>query len=217
LKNRSTLNWRLVNNLNKHFIFLLTATPVQNNLVELYNLLTLLMPGVLKTEAQFKKEYVAQGNPRMPKNQEKLRTLLREVMIRNTRSVIDVKLPKRFASTVIVHPSVTEAELYQGISLFVRNHSKEKRGLDRLLLNSLLMKAGSSPIAAAESVQELSERLQLAGADELIALAQGIRSSEKAKRLLELLSKNRGKVIVFAGYLKTFNYLAQQLREAGLR
>lgn len=217
LKNRSTLNWKLVNNLKKHFIFLLTATPVQNNLVELYNLLTLLMPGVLKTEAQFKKEYVAQGNPRMPKNQEKLRTLLREVMIRNTRSVVDVKLPKRFASTVIVHPSVAEDRLYEGISLFVRNHYKEKRGLDRLLLNSLLMKAGSSPQATAESLQELSERYHLDGINDLVALAQDIRSSEKANRLVELLSKSHGKVMVFASYLKTFSYLVQQLREAGLR
>ena len=216
LKNRKSLNWKLVNDLKKHFIFLLTATPVQNNLVELYNLLTLLMPGVLKTEAQFRKEYVAQGNPRMPKNQEKLRTLLREVMIRNTRSVVDVKLPKRFASTVIVHPSAAEDQLYQGISLLVRNHYNEKRGFDRLLLTNLLMRAGSSPLAAAESLQELSERYQLEGTGDLVALAQSIRSSEKGRMLVELLRKSRGKVMVFACYLRTFDYLAQQLREAGL-
>jgi len=109
LKNRSTLNWKLVNSLKKRFIFLLTATPVQNNLIELYNLLTLLMPGVLKTEAQFKKEYVLPGNPRMPKNPESLRSLLQEVMVRNIRSVVDVKLPRRYATTVIVEPSPRES------------------------------------------------------------------------------------------------------------
>lgn len=56
LKNRQTLNWKLVNALKKRFILLLTATPVQNNLVELYNLLTLLKPGLLSTEAEFKRE-----------------------------------------------------------------------------------------------------------------------------------------------------------------
>ena len=217
LKNRATLNWKLVNNLKKRFIFLLTATPVQNNLIELYNLLTLLMPGVLKTEAQFRKEYVASGNPRMPKNPEALRGLLREVMVRNTRSAVDVKLPGRLASTIIVHPSAEEEQLYQGISSFLRRHYKEEKGLDRLLLNSLLMKAGSSPQAVAESLRAVAERYRLDDTGELVALAQGIRSSEKAKELLALLSKSRGKIIVFAHFLKTFEYLAQQMKEAGIR
>ena len=107
LKNKSTLSWKLVNALQKKFIFLLTATPVQNNLMELHNLLTLLKPGVLSTAAQFRKEYVARGDVRMPKNRNKLKELLREAMIRNTRSLVDVKLHKRFATTIIVQPSRT--------------------------------------------------------------------------------------------------------------
>src|SRR5262249_16958351 len=75
LKNRRSQNWKLVNSLKKKFIFLISATPVHNNLVELYNLITLLKPGLLKTEAQFKKDYVKRGNPRLPVNSEKLREL----------------------------------------------------------------------------------------------------------------------------------------------
>ncbi len=52
-KNRATRNWQLVNALKRRHLFLLTATPVQNNLLELYNLLTLLEPGHLKTEIGF--------------------------------------------------------------------------------------------------------------------------------------------------------------------
>ena len=62
-KNRATRNWQLVNALQRRHLFLLTATPVQNNLLELYNLLTLLEPGHLKTETDFKKQYVRRGNP----------------------------------------------------------------------------------------------------------------------------------------------------------
>ncbi len=50
-KNRATQNWRLVNSLKRKHLFLLSATPVQNNLLELYNLLTLLEPGHLKSAA----------------------------------------------------------------------------------------------------------------------------------------------------------------------
>ncbi len=112
LKNRNTLNWKLVNALNKRFMLMLTATPVQNSLVELFNLLTLLKPGLLKTEADFKREYVSSKNGRIPKNPEKLRSLMREVMIRNTRSLVDVQLPKRFATTITVTPTESERKLY---------------------------------------------------------------------------------------------------------
>ena len=66
LKNRATSNWKLVNSLLKTFILLLTATPVQNNLEELYNLVTLLKPGHLKTQKAFKEEFVTRGTRPIP-------------------------------------------------------------------------------------------------------------------------------------------------------
>ncbi|MBI3066124.1 MAG: DEAD/DEAH box helicase, partial [Deltaproteobacteria bacterium] len=62
LKNRNTLNWKLVNEIKKRFIFLLSATPVQNHLIELFNLITLLQPGQFKTERLFKQAYVQRGD-----------------------------------------------------------------------------------------------------------------------------------------------------------
>ena len=55
LKNRSSASWQLVNDLKKRFLLLLSATPVGNNLSELYNLILLLRPGLLRTEAQFRR------------------------------------------------------------------------------------------------------------------------------------------------------------------
>ena len=120
-KNRSTLNWQLVNSLQRRFMFLLSATPVQNNLVELYNLLTLLAPGHLRTEADFKKKYVKRGNPRDALNRERLRSLLGEVMVRNTRSLVQLDLPPRYAQTVLAKPVGAEAELYRKLTEFLRS------------------------------------------------------------------------------------------------
>ena len=103
-KNRATQNWRLVNALKRRHLFLLSATPVQNNLLELYNLLTLLEPGHLKTESDFKRQYVRRGNPRDPRNRERLRSLLGEVMVRNTRSLVQMDLPARYAQTILAQP-----------------------------------------------------------------------------------------------------------------
>src|SRR5262245_55663682 len=81
------------------------ATPVQNSLVELYNLLTLLKPGIFKTEKEFRGSYMTSGKPRTPANKDKMRDLMRDVMIRNTRSLVDVKLPPRHATTLRVDQS----------------------------------------------------------------------------------------------------------------
>src|SRR5437870_5250298 len=51
LKNRFSLNWRFVAGLSKKYMLLLTATPVQNDMDELFNLVTLLKPGQLHTFA----------------------------------------------------------------------------------------------------------------------------------------------------------------------
>lgn len=119
-KNRKTRNWELVNSLRRRHLFLLTATPVQNNLVELYNLLTLLEPGHLKTETDFKRSYVRRGNPHDPRNRERLRSLLGEVMVRNTRSLVQIDLPPRYAHTILVKPDAEEAKLYRLLDAYLR-------------------------------------------------------------------------------------------------
>ncbi|MCI0691627.1 DEAD/DEAH box helicase [candidate division KSB1 bacterium] len=218
LKNKTTLAWKLVNALQKKFIFLLTATPVQNDLMELHNLLTLLKPGVLKTEAQFRKEYVARGDVRMPKNRESLKELLREVMIRNTRSLVDVKLPKRFAATITVQPSPLEKELYERITQFTRRQYGESTGLEKMTLNNLLMKAGSCPFALEDSLRNLKERMNGAAGqiDSMLDLLKNVRETEKGKQLLQLVRKNPAKKIVFTNFLRTFDYLAGLFGDAGI-
>ncbi|MBC7967137.1 MAG: DEAD/DEAH box helicase, partial [Fuerstia sp.] len=120
-RNRATKLWKLVNSLQRRHMFLLTATPVQNNLVELYSLLTLLEPGHLKTEADFKKQFVTRGNPRDPRNRHRLRDLLGEVMIRNTRGLVQINLPPRYAQTIIATPGEEESQLLIDIQQYLRD------------------------------------------------------------------------------------------------
>ena len=213
LKNRTTLNWKLVNALNKRFILMLTATPVQNSLVELFNLLTLLKPGLLQTEAAFKKEYVDSRNGRVPKNQEKLRALMREVMVRNTRALVDVKLPKRFATTITVTPSAGEEKLYQDLGEYLRSSESK---LDRLSRTNLLMRAGSSPNALADSLKQLTLRLPDEKLKSLARRASLVKQVEKAKALVEMLLLSRQKTLVFTTHKATSTYLAKTLQAANI-
>jgi SNF2 family DNA or RNA helicase len=222
LKNRSTLNWKLVNALNKRFILMLTATPVQNSLVELFNLLTLLKPGLLKTEAAFKKEYVSSKNGRVPKNPEKLRQLMREVMVRNTRSLVDVQLPKRFATTITVNPSKSEEKLYQDLTEYVRSleigesDTAKPQKLDKFSRTTLLMRAGSSPQALADSLKNLAKKFPSDELKTLTRRASQIKQVEKAASLVDLLKKSTQKTIVFTTHRATSAYLAKTLEDAGI-
>ncbi|MBI3761972.1 MAG: DEAD/DEAH box helicase [Chloroflexi bacterium] len=121
LKNRASVSWKFVNSLKKKYVLLLTATPVENSLDELYNLITLLKPGQLKTPREFQRQFVVPGDPRLPKNRGRLRELLADVMIRHARGQVGVKLPPRRAHTVRLPLSPEERALYDDVSNFIRD------------------------------------------------------------------------------------------------
>lgn len=211
LKNRTTVNWKLVNSLKKKFIFMLSATPVQNNLIELFNLITLLKPGILKTEAEFKKQYMKRGNPKVPLNKDKLKDLLREVMIRNTRSLIDIRLPKRFAVTIIINPSSIEEKIYAKLNEYINHAVQGEKKTNKMLLTTLLREAGSSPFALRDTVSKYKHNHPFL--KEILELTQEIKETEKGNSLMRLLVKEEGKKIVFTQFKSTLNYLSDLLSQ----
>jgi SNF2 family DNA or RNA helicase len=238
-KNRKTKLWQLVNSLKRRHMFLLTATPVQNNLVELYSLLTLLEPGHLKTEAEFKRQFVTRGNPRDPRNRQRLRELLGEVMIRNTRSLVQIDLPPRYAQTIIAVPGESERQLQAELTRYLRERSgaavaQECLGggeggeggesddennaaiaLPRMRLQSLLNALGSHPTAAAGALDKLAAVDPEAA--RLQRLAQSISRSAKDDKLLGLLRDSHGhKVLVFVNALRTLHRLQELLMSEGI-
>ena len=101
LKNQKTLAWKFLDRLAPRYILLLTATPVQNDLHELYNLVQLLRPGLLGTYRTFGREFMRRGDKRMPQNTGRLAALLSETMIRTTRASTSIRFPKREVTNVM--------------------------------------------------------------------------------------------------------------------
>ncbi len=108
LRNRNTQTWKFASELQKQFILLLTATPVQNNLEELFNLVTLLEPGLLSTARQFQRRFVDRRDKLTPRNLDELHGLLAEVMVRNRRSTVGLQFTRRWARTESLAPSSGE-------------------------------------------------------------------------------------------------------------
>ncbi len=219
VKNDKTAGWALVNELKSRFLLLLSATPVENNLMDLFSLITLLKPGQLGTRTSFRRNFVLRGDPTQPRNRERLRELIGEVMIRNTRALADIKLPPRHATTVLVEGEPAERELYARLTELVREGFQQN--MSRLSLGLLLQEAGSSPRAVRNTLLKMAmhsrdndgisrEMAKLAKLCEYVPL------TSKTGRLLELLERSKEKVLVFSRFMATLEEIAHRLSDAGI-
>lgn len=224
LRNHLTLGWKFINELGARYLLLLTATPVQNDLRELYNLVTLLRPGAVGTFAQFKREFMTSGDRLRPRNVEKLRELLAQVMIRSQRAQTHIEFPRRHVRTLAVDLSDEEAELYADVSEFVshtiESGNDEVRQRWYFTLVVLQKEMGSSTAAAAGTLRRLAERsrpgLETARLRTLAERAEGVRDQRKVQALVALLASLNEKAIVFTQFRGTQELLFRALEEAGL-
>ncbi len=138
---------------------LLTATPLQNSLMELYGLSTLLDEHLFGDEKAFRKQYInGEGS------NEELRERLAGFVKRTLRQQVleYVRYTERLALTQPFKPTNEEHSLYEAISVFLqREHSfalpKKQRHLTGLILRKLL---ASSPYAVLGTLLTIRERLQ---------------------------------------------------------
>lgn len=209
LRNRTSAAWGAINRLTRQFMLLLTATPIQNSLEDLYNLVTLLKPGQLPAPAEFRRRFVDKENPRRVNDAKGLRDLLRAVMIRNTRANAQIDLPARHAETVLFEADEIERKFWvEWENELRRNIAKLPRVEAAMRTRTMLQAAGSSP-AAWRDVMTRSDDLF----NPAVWLNDSVseRSWEKKWRPLILLAKQHGGVVVFTQFRRTQQALADAL------
>ena len=217
LKSRASKNFQVVDGLNKRFLLLLSATPVQNNLIEIYNLLTLLKPGIFKTEREFRSIYMTPGKPRVPANRDKLQSLMRDAMIRNTRALVDVRLPARHAVTVKVDPSPEEQECYETLNRLLRSLPPDWVTQHHLALHHVLESAGSSPRAVRTSLGRFIKSDPPGTWRDLLDRYSVLERGAKTETLLLLLERNPSeKKAVFVRFTETLRLLSDVCRSRGI-
>lgn len=210
VKSPRSASGRLARALRARYLLLLTATPVENRLDELFELISLVAPGLLGTPAQFRARHG--GGEGLPRDIAGLQARTREVMVRHRRSEVAVSLPQRLAETVRVTPTEQEQSLYDDIVTRVRTEGRQASSSRRLALRAVAQLAGSSPAAVAPTLARLDW-------DDLAQRAFDITSTEKSRVLLSLLRRHldRGeKVVVFTAYRQTLALLEEALGAAGV-
>ncbi len=205
---------KLIRELRSRHLLLLTATPVENRLQDLYELVSLAAPGLLGTAAQFRAAHGVRGAAPSwePRNVAALRKRTAEVMIRHRRSEVSVLLPQRLAETRRVEPSGAEREWYSDLTARVRTEGRTATPAQRLTLRSVAKLAGSSPAAAAPTLAKI-------GWDGLAVRAGTLDSPAKTGVLLDHLLRCAGtgeKVLVFTAFRQTLDHLARQASASGI-
>lgn len=224
LRNHLTQGWKFVDALSLKYLLLLTATPVQNELRELYNLITLLKPGLLGTYRSFRKEHMMRGDKRLPKNTRQLARSLSRVMVRTGRSSTAIKFPEREVRIVSFEMSTQERRLYDGVADFIRDVAGESEPQEfprwQLLLMVLQKEMGSSAWAAVRTL-ERSRRVfrgtpYARRLSRLAAMGHAIDRHSKAEGLFDLVRQEQDeKLLVFTQFRRTLEFLQDQLRERG--
>jgi SNF2 family DNA or RNA helicase len=225
LRNHLTLGWKFVNDLNPRFLMLVTATPVQNDLRELYNLVTLVRPGTVGTFSQFRRDFLAGHDKRTPRNAPRLRLLLESVMVRTRRADTNLVFAPRKVETLWVGQTPAERSLYHEVSDFVAEAVKADTGQPGkphyFTLMVLQKEMGSSWSAARATLERLSEHpdgLDARRLRQLAGHAQSVSATpSKVKSLLRCLASLGGeKAIVFTQFRSTQDALVAALRGIGV-
>lgn len=219
LKNQKTVNYQFIKEVQKKFCLLLTATPIQNELSELYNLITLLKPGHLGSSEEFKAKY-SEGK-RESKNEKLLQIKLNRVMIRHRKVDSGIFLPKRNVITIPIQLTSEERVFYEEVTSFVREQYLKQGMRGTLPLITLQRELTSSKDAVYLSLVRMFDQLPPTSPireriGQLVELGKQVKTNSKAVKAVELIKQINDKVILFTQFRGTMNYLQHFLHQHGI-
>ena len=119
IKNWQSLKWQTLLNFHSQHRVLLTGTPLQNSLMELWSLMHFLMPTVFDSHDEFK-EWFSNPMTGMVEGQEgvdqrvirRLHGILRPFILRRLKSQVERQMPKKYEHIVTCRLSRRQRQLY---------------------------------------------------------------------------------------------------------
>ncbi|WP_251551358.1 DEAD/DEAH box helicase [Neobacillus muris] len=218
LKNNKTKNYEFVQNLKKKFCLLLTATPIQNRIEEIFNLVSLLKPGHLGSQTAFYEKY--KRDARSLNGDEHLKELVNKVMIRNRRADTGIEWTKRHVETIPIEFSPSEKELYDAINdLKSAGDWIQASSFSVMTLQREACSSREAVFYTLKNMLQKHENPTQAYEDQiafLIKKVEAVQTNSKAEKALELIQQMNDKVIIFTEYRATQLYLQWFLKQHGI-
>lgn len=121
INNPESQNAKVIKNIESKSRFVLTGTPIENNLIELWALFDFIMPGYLCTKQEFsykfinKVEYI-----------EDLKILISPYILRRTKNDVIKELPEKIESKYLVEMTESQKKLYKACIKDIQNNIKNQ-------------------------------------------------------------------------------------------
>jgi HEPN domain-containing protein len=206
IKNWQTKTARAVKSLESPYAFVLTGTPLENRIDEIYSIVQFLDPRLLGPLFRFNRDYYEldeRGRPTDYKNLARLNERLAPVMLRRRKDQVEDQLPGRTVTNYFVGMTAEQRLRYEEYEAPVarllqaaRRRSLTKEEFDRLqlLLGCMRMTCDSPYILDpacrdAPKIEELerllADLLQEDGTRKIIVFSEWVRMLELARELAQ--------------------------------
>lgn len=204
IKNAATQRSKAAKRLTADARFLLTGTPMENNLGELWNLMDFLNPGLLGSAESFQERFaipIERDGDRAARSG--LKRLVAPFILRRTKAQVLTELPLRTETTLRIQPSDEEAALYEAVRM---------RAIEKLA-----EAADGKP----KPLQILGEimRLRRACCHPKLVLAESTIEGSKLAQVLETIDELRSghhRALVFSQFVDHLQLVREQLDQRGI-
>ena len=216
VKNPATLQHRAIASLRADVTFVVTGTPMENSLRELWALLRLAAPGLFPSARKFRQEYIQpieqgkvpeneEGAPYRQRRLERLRRRIRPLMLRRTKDLVAADLPPK--QEQLLHVELTPAHRTLYDTVLQRERQKVLGLLQDLDRNRFIV------------FRSLTMLRMLSLAPALIDGEDARIGSAKLDVLLERVQELQAeghRALVFSQFTSFLSLAAERLDEAGV-
>ena len=203
IKNPESKIYKAVNQLKSKHKLVLTGTPIENSLTDLWAQVNFLNKGLLGNLRFFKREFVQPIEKNTdPEKKQRLQQFIQPFVLRRTKHQVAKDLPDKFESVIYCDMSEDQKSLYEEEKSRIRNSIMET-----------IEKTDDKPTILA--IEGLNKLRQIANHPVLINENYNGESGkyEEITRNIENLIAESHKVLVFSAYVKHLNLFANYLTE----
>jgi len=209
IKNRGTRNAKSVKMIQAKHRLILTGTPIENSLDELWSLFDFLMPGLLSSYDRFVEKYIRP--PNQPKNTglEALRRKVSPFILRRMKKDVVAELPPVSEIVYHCHLSDMQRELYHSYAQSAREELSQlvkREGFDKVQIHVLATLTRLKQICCHPAIfaKEKPESGDSSKYDMLM-------------ELLQTLIEGKHKTVIFSQYTRMLNIMREDLQQQGIR